>query len=199
LLAIAGDDSDDRKNAVETALRIFSTDPKRVRTQESLVPEATLYRIDLTKPGTKTFVLDIPLAGHYALVTQHLPTEFALSLWHDGKLVSPTAQDTFAAAHSHDDTVTSVGIHTDEPIDRAKLETWMSQLLREKGTDIFRMKGIINIAEEDERFVMQGVHMLLDTQADRPWAEQKRASDLVFIGRNLNRAELTEGFLQCRS
>lgn len=199
LIAVEGDDADTRKKAAETALRIFSGEFQRLRPGETIVPEATLYRIDLTKPGTKSFAVTIPYEGHYALVTQHLPTEFALSLWHDGKLVSPTAQDAFAASHSHDDTVTSVGIHADEPIDRDKLETWLGELLREKGTDIFRMKGIMNIAGENTRLVMQGVHMLLDTQADRPWGAEKRSSDLVFIGRNLDRNQLTEGFLQCRA
>lgn len=191
-------DSAECKRAAELAMRIFSQDSQRVRAQDGLISGRTRYQIDLTKPGTKSFPISVPEAGTYALVTQHLPTEFALSLWHEGKIVSPSAQEEYAAGHSHDSTVSSVGIHVDEPIDRAKLETWMSRLLREKGTDIFRMKGILNIAGEDTRLVMQGVHMLLDTESDRAWGADARASDIVFIGRNLDRRSLTEGFLQCR-
>lgn len=199
LLPVDGDHPAARQRTTEAALRIFSEQPRRLPPEGTLMPEAVRYQIDLTKPGTKSFAISVPQTGHYALITQHLPTEFALSVWRAGSLVSPTVQDTFAAGHSHDDTVSSVGIHADEPIDRAKLEAWLGELLQEKGADIFRMKGILDIAGENERLVMQGVHMLLDTQADRPWGTEKRASDIVFIGRNLDRIALTESFLQCHA
>lgn len=109
----------------------------------------------------------------------------------------PVAEKTFAAGHTHDETVTSVGIHADRLVDRAKLEAWIAELLREKGSDIFRMKGILSFAGEDTRYVFQGVHMLFDGRADEPWGDRARTSDLVFIGRNLDRATLTEGFLRC--
>ena len=68
----------------------------------------------------------------------------------------------------------------------------------EKGTDIFRMKGILHVAGVDNRFVFQGVHMLFDGREDRPWhPQEKRASDLVFIGRQLDREALTRGFEAC--
>jgi G3E family GTPase len=40
----------------------------------------------------------------------------------------------------------------------------MTELLRTQGTDIFRMKGILNIEGEDTRFVFQGVHMILESK-----------------------------------
>ena len=199
LIPVDDMEAETRKKTAETSLRIFSSDPHNLRAQDTLTADAIRYQIDLTKPGAKSFSVHIPAAGHYALVTQHLPTEFALSLWFAGKVVSPLVEDTFAAGHTHDNTVSSVGIHATEPVDRAKLETWLGALLREKGADIFRMKGILNIAGEDQRLVMQGVHMLLDTNADRSWGTETRANDMVFIGRNLDRDSLTEGFLQCRA
>ena len=60
------------------------------------------------------------------------------------------------------------------------------------------MKGILNIQGEDSRFVFQGVHMIFDGKAERPWKPtETRKSELVFIGRNLNEAELREGFRAC--
>ena len=60
------------------------------------------------------------------------------------------------------------------------------------------MKGIINIAGESRRFIFQGVHMLFDGKFDRDWkADEKRRSQLVFIGRNLDRDALEEGFRAC--
>lgn len=66
-----------------------------------------------------------------------------------------------------------------------------------KGTDIFRMKGIVAIAGAANRFVFQGVHMLFDGQPDRPWGTTPRSSQLVFIGRHLDRQALHEGFQAC--
>ncbi|NJK58835.1 MAG: GTP-binding protein [Pleurocapsa sp. SU_5_0] len=101
-------------------------------------------------------------------------------------------------AHEHDETVKSFAIVESGEVDGQKLNNWLSQLLQTKGVDIFRMKGILNIAGEDERFVFQGVHMLLDGKADRPWKEEEtRKNELVFIGRNLDEAQLKEDFRQC--
>jgi G3E family GTPase len=99
--------------------------------------------------------------------------------------------------HLHDTTVSSVGIELDGELDNTKLNAWLGALLREKGVDIFRMKGILAVAGEDRRFVFQGVHMLFDGQPDRPWGELARRNRLVFIGRNLDRAGLTAGLTGC--
>ena len=101
------------------------------------------------------------------------------------------------AAHTHDESVTSVGIHAEGALDEKRLNQWLSALLREQGADIFRMKGILNIAGQDQRFVFQGVHMLFDGRADRPWGREPRVNDLVFIGRRLDRAALESGFRAC--
>jgi G3E family GTPase len=93
--------------------------------------------------------------------------------------------------------VNSVGLHVEGAFDEEKLNRWLIQLLREKGTDIFRMKGILHLAGRDRRFVFQGVHMLFDGIEDRPWGDSPRSSDLVFIGRNLDRGALQEGLRRC--
>ena len=59
------------------------------------------------------------------------------------------------------------------------------------------MKGVLSVAGEDRRFVFQGVHMLFDGRPDRPWGDELRHNMLIFIGRNLDRAALTEGFKKC--
>ncbi|MEM8672533.1 MAG: GTP-binding protein [Cyanobacteria bacterium P01_G01_bin.67] len=101
-------------------------------------------------------------------------------------------------AHEHDETVKSFAIVESGELDGQKLNDWLSNLLQTKGVNIFRMKGILNVAGEDERFVFQGVHMLLDGKPDRPWKEgETRKNELVFIGRNLDEAQLREDFKQC--
>ncbi len=101
-------------------------------------------------------------------------------------------------AHEHDESVYSFAIVEDQPLDGDKLSSWVNELLQTKGPDIFRMKGILNLAGEANRFVFQGVHMIFDGRSDRPWkSEETRRSELVFIGRNLDEAELRKGFRTC--
>ena len=101
-------------------------------------------------------------------------------------------------AHQHDETVFFVTIVESGDLNGKKLNSWISELLRNQGPDIFRMKGILSIQGEKNRFVFQGVHMLFDGKADRPWYPQEtRKNELVFIGRNLDETQLKEGFLAC--
>jgi G3E family GTPase len=101
-------------------------------------------------------------------------------------------------AHEHDDTVRSVAIVTDGALDGQQLNNWLGELIRLQGQDIFRMKGILNIDGENERFVFQGVHMIFEGQRDRPWKPNEiRNNQLVFIGRNLDENQLHAGFESC--
>ncbi len=101
-------------------------------------------------------------------------------------------------AHEHDESVGSVAIVEPGELDGDRLNDWLGDLLRNKGADIFRMKGILTIAGEDQRFVFQGVHMLFDGRPDRPWkAGEVRKNELVFIGRNLDGEQLREDFRSC--
>jgi len=100
--------------------------------------------------------------------------------------------------HLHDQSITSVGIEEDGLVDVTKINNWLGWLLGEKGTDIFRMKGILNVAGSEQRYVFQGVHMLFDGQPDRAWAEgESRVNKMIFIGRNLDRGEIRQRFQQC--
>jgi len=107
------------------------------------------------------------------------------------------------AEHEHDQSVTSVGIEFEGSLDLSKLNSWLTILLRDNGVNIFRSKGVLNIAGTDARYVFQGVHMLMSisSSADgvgRPWKEgEKRANRLIFIGRELDRAAITAKFEAC--
>ena len=59
------------------------------------------------------------------------------------------------------------------------------------------MKGVLSFADVPDRYVFQGVHMLFDGRADRPWGSEPRRNSLIFIGRNLDREALNEGFNAC--
>ncbi|MEM9275328.1 MAG: GTP-binding protein [Cyanobacteria bacterium P01_F01_bin.143] len=98
----------------------------------------------------------------------------------------------------HDWTVNSFAIVESGELDRQKLNDWLDDLIVNKGEDIFRMKGILNITGESDRYVFQGVHMMFDGKPDRPWKEgETRKNELVFIGRNLDGAQMRKDFKQC--
>jgi G3E family GTPase len=99
--------------------------------------------------------------------------------------------------HTHDEAVGSVGIETVGECDAKKLDAWLSKLLRERGTDIYRMKGVFAIKGNPNRFIFQGVHMLLDPADGGPWGDKPRRNSLVFIGRDLDRDELNQSFHKC--
>ncbi|MBM3451392.1 MAG: GTP-binding protein, partial [Armatimonadetes bacterium] len=181
----------------ERAVLIFSDDPRSVAPGGSLEPGEVLHQLRLESHGEKRFRIDIPIDGTYALFTQHGPEEFAMRAEHEGTRVSPAAVRVYNPEHEHDDEVTSVGITADGELDKKRLNAWLSRLLMEKGNDIYRMKGVLAIRGEARRFVFQGVHMLFDGQPDKPWGSTPRRSQLVFIGKNLDREDLTKDFLAC--
>jgi G3E family GTPase len=99
--------------------------------------------------------------------------------------------------HEHDSEVGSVGIVLPGDLDSEKVNEWIADLLINQGPDIFRMKGVLSLKNDPNRFVFQGVHMQLDSRMDRPWGSEERISKVVFIGRNLDRTALNSGFQKC--
>jgi G3E family GTPase len=100
--------------------------------------------------------------------------------------------------HQHDDAVTSVALRETRPIDPIKFDEWIRTLLRTRGQDILRSKGILDIKGSPSRYVFQAVHMLCEGATGRGWApDEARDSKLVFIGRNLDPAGLRTAFASC--
>lgn len=101
-------------------------------------------------------------------------------------------------AHRHDHAITSLSLTADQPIDFDEFMPWMQNLVRRHGRDLLRCKGILHLAGERRKFVLQGVQGLLQGDVQQPWqAGEKRVSRMVFIGRNLAAMKLREGFEAC--
>jgi G3E family GTPase len=104
--------------------------------------------------------------------------------------------------HAHDHVsasgITSVSLSTEKLINPEKLLAWLNDLTQARGPDILRLKGIIAFPDEPKRFVVQGVHMIIEGDTQRAWRDDEmRVSRLVFIGKNLDRAELKTAFEAC--
>ncbi|MBV2144143.1 GTP-binding protein [Falsochrobactrum sp. TDYN1] len=103
------------------------------------------------------------------------------------------------ASPIHDVTVTSISLRAGE-IDPAKFFPWIQNITQTQGPNILRLKGIIAFKDDPERYVVQGVHMIIEGDHQRAWKpEEKHESRLVFIGRELDAAALRAGFENCQS
>jgi len=100
--------------------------------------------------------------------------------------------------HYHDEDMHSVSLRTDKPLNPDKFFPWVQDLVATEGKDILRCKGILSFKDDPERFVFQGVHMILDGDHQRPWKDgEKRESRAVFIGRKLPEEKIRQGFESC--
>ncbi|WP_024506053.1 GTP-binding protein [Bradyrhizobium sp. ARR65] len=101
--------------------------------------------------------------------------------------------------HEHDSHVKSLSLTAEAPLGPQKFLPWIQQVTQQFGTDILRLKGIIQFEDDPDRFVVQGVHMLLEGDHQRPWKpDEQRTSRLVFIGRDLPEDVLKDGFKRCQ-
>jgi G3E family GTPase len=176
------------------AVRLFSEWETRLKDGGDAAPGLFLYRLLLDDGGGR-YLLKVAEPGLYIFFEQR--GEAPLHVQVDGNIVPPSWQRDYHAAHEHSDDVGSVGIQQPGDLDGKRLNDWISGLLRARGGDIYRMKGVLSVRGSDKRLVFQGVHMLFDAQFDRPWGSDPRINTLVFIGKNLDRAELTEAFRSC--
>jgi G3E family GTPase len=100
--------------------------------------------------------------------------------------------------HYHDEDMQSMSLNTDKPLNPDKFFPWIQKLVADDGPKILRSKGILNFKDDPERFVFQGVHMILDGDHQRPWKDgEKRDSRMVFIGRDLPEEKIRTGFESC--
>ena len=100
--------------------------------------------------------------------------------------------------HYHDEEMQSVSLRSDKPLDPDKFFPWVQDLVQKEGPNILRCKGILAFKDDDERFVFQGVHMILDGDHQRPWnKDEKRDSRIIFIGRNLPEEKIRQDFENC--
>jgi len=100
--------------------------------------------------------------------------------------------------HYHDEEMQSLSVATDQPLSADKFFPWVQDLVQKEGPNILRCKGILSFKDDPDRFVFQGVHMILDGDHQRCWRDdERRESRVIFIGRNLPQEKIKEGFRGC--
>ena len=184
------------QRARDQAVTLFSDWENRVKEGELVEPGKRLHRLLLSE-GHGHYSLPIAKPGLYVVFEGC--GEDPLHIYAGDEIVKPVWQEDFHGAHEHNEEVTSVGISEAGDLDGKKLNDWISVLLNTKGADIYRMKGVLSVKGTPKRLVFQGVHMLFDAKFDRDWGSEPRNNTLVFIGKNLDRAALTQSFKACKA
>ena len=194
ILPVRSFDRNEMTDAIDRAVAVFSDWERRVADGGPVATGPALNRLQL-RDGNGRFRLNLAESGLYLVFEQC--SEVPLHIHVCGEIARPGWQKDFQAAHEHSDAVTSVGIRQSGDLDGKRLNDWISELLRTRGGDIYRMKGVLCVKGSGKRLVFQGVHMLFDAKFDREWGADPRVNTLVFIGKNLDRAALTEAFKAC--
>ncbi|HEU0149536.1 MAG TPA: GTP-binding protein [Bradyrhizobium sp.] len=100
--------------------------------------------------------------------------------------------------HYHDEDMQSLSLRSDKPLDPSKFMPWLQNLVQTEGQKILRSKGILAFQDDEDRYVFQGVHMMLEGDHQRKWKDgEPRESRVVFIGRELPKQAIREGFEHC--
>ncbi len=190
LLPLPAADAASLATQIEPAVRVFAEAAVAVPGGGSFSPGGAPAALAMDCAGGE-YHIEIPADGAWALFTEHHPAEFGLTM-----PVPAAAERTFAS-HHHDAEISSMGITDARPLDARKINDWLSYLLQAHGENILRMKGVLNLKGDERRYIFHGVHMMFDGRPERPWGDAPRVSQLVFIGRNLDREELLMGFTAC--
>ena len=140
----------------------------------------------------------MPSDQSVAFFTGHAPEGLGLKIVaEDGTEFSPVSEQNFHGEHSHDSKVSSTSIELPGAFDVSKLNVWLEEFLLENGPDIYRMKGVVAIKDQDYRFVFQGVHMIFGSQKGAEWGDQTPYNRLVFIGKNLDESYIRKSLEDC--
>ena len=103
------------------------------------------------------------------------------------------------SADKHDTSVKSISLRAGS-LDPKKFFPWIQKTTQIDGPNILRLKGIIALEDDDDRYVVQGIHMIVEGDHNRPWKDdEKRESRIVFIGRDLDAEKLERTFKACEA
>jgi G3E family GTPase len=83
-------------------------------------------------------------------------------------------------------------------LDLDAFNRWVAELLKVRGEQLLRMKGILAMRGHGRRFVFHTVHMIFEGAPGSEWgADEARRSKIVMIGLGLPKQELRRGFAAC--
>ncbi len=93
----------------------------------------------------------------------------------------------------HDSRIRSISLSFDTPRSAKVFDAWFDHLAQMRGSDLLRVKGILNVSELDVPMVIHGVqHIWHPPEILEAWPSEDRRSRVVFIVRDLEQSDLLE-------
>jgi G3E family GTPase len=97
--------------------------------------------------------------------------------------------------NAHGDGIRSFCITHDEPLDWQAVHDWLLALRHEKGSELLRVKGILNLRGEAAPVAIHGVHHVFHPPVQlEEWGDDDRRSRVVFIVRDVDQALVEESW-----
>ena len=108
------------------------------------------------------------------------------------------AEQAYQAHHEHSHGIAAFCLSFDEPLAWDAVTRWLAALRQQRGQDLLRVKGILNLREETAPVVIHGVHHIFHPPVRLDaWPDQDRRSRAVFITRDLAREEIEAAWTEC--
>ena len=112
---------------------------------------------------------------------------------------APSSEPT-APQPKHDARIGSASIVLNDPIPPEAFDRWLDTLIRLRGPDILRVKGIVHLVGIEMPFVFHGVQHLFDPPVPlHDWQGTTCQSRIVVIARDITRSELVYSFEMLRT
>jgi G3E family GTPase len=105
--------------------------------------------------------------------------------------VRSTQGDAAGADHDHAHVIRAVVLELDEVVDWTGFGIWLTMLLHAHGTDLYRVKGLLDIGGDGPLLVNGVQHAVHPPVHLDSWPEEGRRSRLVVIGRDVDAEQLT--------
>jgi G3E family GTPase len=95
----------------------------------------------------------------------------------------------------HDDRICAYSLTYESPIEWESFVSAMEMLIAHRGADLLRMKGLLNLTDEERPVVVHGVQHVFHPPAGLPqWPDGDHRSKLVFITRDIPRPLIEQLF-----
>ncbi|SOD41667.1 CobW family GTP-binding protein [Nitrosovibrio sp. Nv4] len=95
----------------------------------------------------------------------------------------------------HDDQIRAFCFTFDDPIDPYVFDSWIGLLLGIKGTDVLRVKGIVNLAHRAGPVIIHGVQHIFHPPVElADWPSDDHRTRIVFITRAIDRNTIEHMF-----
>jgi G3E family GTPase len=157
-------------DALEARLRRLNPAAPLFKADHGQVPPAALFPAGLYDPATKT-----------SDVTGWLNAEAYAETDHD--------HGHNHDVNRHDDRIRAFCLTFEAPLDWDRFLRWMEILQSARGESLLRIKGLLDVAGENQPVVIHGVQHVFHPPATLPsWPSADRSSRIVFITRDLGQA-----------